>query len=47
MSRAVAEAGHARELVMIKGAGHNDTYDVGGEEYRQKLHQFLGDALRY
>ncbi len=46
MGRAVAEAGHARELVLIKGAGHNDTYDVGGEEYRKKLHLFLEAALR-
>ncbi len=46
MGRAVAEAGHARELVLIKGAGHNDTYDVGGEEYRNKLHRFLVETLR-
>lgn len=46
MGRAVAEAGHAREFVLIKGAGHNETYDVGGEAYRQKLHQFLAETLR-
>lgn len=46
MGRAVAEAGHARELVLIEGAGHNETYDVGGEEYRAKLHAFLRETLR-
>ncbi|MBI2616422.1 MAG: alpha/beta hydrolase [Gemmatimonadetes bacterium] len=46
MGRAVAEAGHARELVLIRGAGHNETYDVGGEAYKQKLHQFLQEVLR-
>lgn len=45
MGRAVAEAGHARELVMIQGAGHNETYDVGGEEYRNKFHAFLQEYL--
>lgn len=46
MGRAVAEAGHARELVMIQRAGHNETYDVGGDEYRRKLHAFLAETLR-
>jgi dipeptidyl aminopeptidase/acylaminoacyl peptidase len=46
MGRAVAEAGHARELVLIKGAGHNETYDVGGEDYRAKFLAFLAETLR-
>ena len=46
MGRAVAEAGHARELVLIKGAGHNETYDVGREEYRRKFLGFLAETLR-
>jgi hypothetical protein len=46
MGRAVAEAGRARELVLIEGAGHNDTYDVGGRRYREKMHEFLGQTLR-
>lgn len=46
MGRAVAEAGRARELVLIEGAGHNDTYDVGGRRYREKMHEFLRQALR-
>jgi fermentation-respiration switch protein FrsA (DUF1100 family) len=29
------------ELVLIHGAGHNDTYDVGGREYRDKLWNFV------
>ncbi|HWP37140.1 MAG TPA: alpha/beta fold hydrolase [Gemmatimonadales bacterium] len=46
MGRAVAQAGRARELVLIDGAGHNDTYDVGGRRYREKMHAFLQEALR-
>jgi pimeloyl-ACP methyl ester carboxylesterase len=46
MGRAVAEAGHARELVVISGAGHNETYDVGGKAYRQKVQGFLSQYLR-
>lgn len=45
MGRAVAEAGHARELVLIQGAGHNETYDVGGRLYREKLHTFLRETV--
>jgi len=26
---------------MIDGAGHNDTYDMGGEAYKQKLAAFV------
>jgi hypothetical protein len=29
------------EFVMIEGAGHNETYDVGGRAYRDKLAQFV------
>ncbi len=46
MGRAVAEAGHAREFVVIEGAGHNETYDVGGRAYREKLLAFLAETLR-
>lgn len=46
MGRAVAEAGRAREFVLIAGSGHNDTYDVGGREYREKLHAFLREHLK-
>jgi fermentation-respiration switch protein FrsA (DUF1100 family) len=30
------------ELVVIEGAGHNDTYAVGGLAYRDKVWAFLG-----
>lgn len=46
MGRAVAEAGHARELVIITGAGHNETYDVGGRAYREKVLAFLTETLQ-
>ncbi len=45
MGRAVAEAGRARELVLIEGAGHNDMYDRAGTEYREKMHAFLAEHL--
>src|SRR5881628_2869011 len=42
---AAAAAGGPAELVLIQGAGHTDTYDLGGEAYRRKLWQFvLGGA---
>ena len=37
---AAAAAGPV-ELVLIHGAGHNDTYDRGGREYRDKLWTFV------
>ncbi len=40
MGEAVAEAGHAEEFVRIDGAGHNDTYLLGGDGYRDRLHAF-------
>ena len=45
MGRAVAEAGRAEEFVVIEGAGHNDTYLEGGEEYRRRMHEFLREHL--
>jgi len=45
MGRAVAEAGRAEEFVTLEGAGHNDTYDAGGEAYRDKVHDFLSRHL--
>ena len=36
-----AAAGGPVEFVMIDGAGHNDTYDMGGEAYKQKLAAFV------
>jgi len=36
-----AAAGGPVEFVMIEGAGHNDTYDMGGKAYRDKLAAFV------
>lgn len=44
MGRRVAEAAPgpgAVEFVLIEGAGHNDTYAVGGSAYREKLSAFV------
>ncbi len=46
MGRAVAEAGRAEALVVLDGAGHNDTYAAGGHSYRDTLHTFLDRHLR-
>jgi fermentation-respiration switch protein FrsA (DUF1100 family) len=34
-------AGGPVEFVMIEGAGHNDTYDLGGTSYRDKIAAFV------
>lgn len=36
-----AAAGGPVEFVMIEGAGHNDTYDMGGKAYKEKLAAFV------
>jgi len=36
-----AAAGGPVDFVMIEGAGHNDTYDLGGDVYRDKLAAFV------
>jgi len=42
MGHAVAAAaGGPVEFVMIEGAGHNDTYDMGGKAYKAKLAAFV------
>lgn len=42
MGREVAAAaGGPVEFVMIEGAGHNDTYDLGGKAYKDKLAAFV------
>ncbi len=46
MGRAVAAAGHAREFVAIERSGHNDTYDRGGNAYREKLFAFWDAHLK-
>ena len=45
MGREVAAAAAGPvELVPIAGAGHNDTYDVGGTAYRDRLWEFVTAA---
>ena len=42
MGRAVAAAAPGpAEVVLIEGAGHNETYAVGGKAYREKLAAFV------
>ncbi len=42
MGRRVAEAAPGPvEFVMIEGAGHNETYEVGGSQYREKVARFV------
>jgi fermentation-respiration switch protein FrsA (DUF1100 family) len=42
MGRRVAEAAPGPvEFVMIEGAGHNETYEVGGKVYREKVARFV------
>jgi fermentation-respiration switch protein FrsA (DUF1100 family) len=42
MGRRVAEAAPGPvEFVMIEGAGHNETYEVGGSGYREKVARFV------
>jgi fermentation-respiration switch protein FrsA (DUF1100 family) len=42
MGRELAAAAGARgELWIIAGAGHNDTYDLGGEEYVRRVRTFV------
>ncbi len=35
-------APNPKEFVVIPGAGHNDTYFVGGQDYFQKIESFFG-----
>jgi uncharacterized protein len=37
-----AAASRPVEVVTIHGAGHNDTYEIGGREYRNKMWAFMG-----
>ncbi|HXF94898.1 MAG TPA: alpha/beta hydrolase [Gemmatimonadales bacterium] len=42
--RVAAAAGGPVELALIEGAGHNETYEVGGRAYRDKLWEFVRRA---
>ena len=46
MGRAVARAARADTLIEIPGAGHNDTYAVGGIMYLQRFQEFLDANLK-
>ncbi|UCG84727.1 MAG: alpha/beta hydrolase [Gemmatimonadota bacterium] len=46
MGRAVARAVRADTMIEIPGAGHNDTYAVGGTMYLQWFHEFLDTNLK-
>ena len=46
MGEKVTTAGRG-ELVRIEGAGHNDTYDIGAERYRDRMWAFLAGHLRH
>lgn len=41
-----AAAPQPAEVVLIHGAGHNDTYTIGGREYRDRLWGFVGRSVR-
>lgn len=45
MGRAVADTAPKGQLLVLQGAGHNDTYAMGGESYRMELHAFLSRHL--
>ncbi len=42
MGLKIVEAGRG-DLVILRGAGHNETYDVGGTKYRDRMWAFLAD----
>lgn len=42
--RVAAAAPGPAEFVMIEGAGHNETYDMGGRAYRDKVWSFVRGA---
>ena len=44
MAVAAAAAGPV-EVVLIHGSGHNDTYDIGGRAYRDKMWEFIGRTV--
>lgn len=47
MGRRVAEAAPGPvELVLIEGAGHNETYELGGRRYREKMWEFVSGKIR-
>ncbi len=41
-----AEAGAPKTFYAIEGAGHNDTYLLGGRDYFNALHRFITETLK-
>jgi fermentation-respiration switch protein FrsA (DUF1100 family) len=46
MGHAIAQAGRAELFVPLEGAGHNETFTVGGAMYRDTFHSFLEKHLK-
>ena len=47
MGRKLFEAAHEpKKFYEIKGAGHNDTYKVGGQDYYVSMRRFVNDSLQ-
>jgi len=46
MGRAIARATRADTIIEITGAGHNDTYAVGGAMYLRRFQEFLDANLK-
>lgn len=45
MGKTLAQSTPRGEFVAIEGAGHNDTYILGGSAYRTRMHEFLDTHL--
>jgi hypothetical protein len=43
---AAAAGGGPAEVVIIHGAGHNETYSIGGRAYRDKMWEFIQRPVR-
>ncbi len=43
---AAAPGGGPAEVVLIHGAGHNETYTVGGGAYRDRMWEFIRRPVR-
>ena len=47
MGRRIAAAARGPTVLLpIRGAGHNDTYEVGGREYRDRVWEFVTQKVR-
>jgi fermentation-respiration switch protein FrsA (DUF1100 family) len=46
VAAAAGGGGGPAEVVLIHGAGHNETYTIGGRAYRDKMWEFLQRPVR-